>query len=260
VRHALVCLLLLLPLTANAQPSASPDALQHIVRKGDSWSELARLYWGDASLSEELIHFTSPKQKQLQAGRTLRIPLLDEHVIKRGETLLSISRAYHQGDAYAHARMLERINRIRNARSLSVGQRIRVPVFKPATEVGLPAVSSLSTPKSKPVSTPAPRARPPKRQESLADGLRFAVNAYVDGSYDTALERLERLRTPVLAKGSAEERTTLLRTLVFLYVAYDRQPEACLAYRGLREVSPEQSWDRDLVSPKVLGALRRCQG
>ncbi len=250
--RASACLLMLLPLLASAATPKQTDVRQHVVRIGDTWSELAQRYWGNARLAPELAHFAAPKQEKLRPGQTLRIPGLGEHRIAAGETLLGISRGYGGGDRFAHARALASINQIRNARALKVGQRIRVPVFEPVKEAQLPAVSL--TPKTRQESNPSAKTR----DESLSDGLRFAINAYVDGSYETALARLEKLRTPVLATGSVEERVRLLRTLVYLYVAYDRLNDACATDLGLRAIAPGENWDGDLVSPKVVDALRRC--
>ena len=85
-----------------------------------------------------------------------------------------------------------------------------------------------------------------------------AVGAYLDGSYDRALEELETLRPGVLESGQRGEQELLLTNLVYLYVAFDRPNQACETFGELRTLDPQVQFDEDLVSPKIRRLVERC--
>jgi hypothetical protein len=141
---------------------------------------------------------------------------------------------------------------------LQAGAKLRIPFPETAEQPSPPAQVSAQTDASVPteVSVRADVSAPPRREP---DELRRAVNAYLDGRFEESLEMLEALRTPLLAQGSDAEREQLFTHLVFTYVAFERNADACNAYRALRSVSPAARFDTDLTSPKVLSAISTCE-
>jgi hypothetical protein len=51
----------------------------------------------------------------------------------------------------------------------------------------------------------------------------------------------------------------VLEYLTLVYVAFDSRTETCEAYRALRAVKPQQRWDPDRISPKVIRMTSLCQ-
>lgn len=227
---------------AAGEPTAGvelrvPSATAIRVREGETWRSLARDHWGAAELGPELARFLErDPATPVSAGESLQIPVLIPWKVESGDTLVSMSRSVYGSAGGADA--LARLNRVRDPRRLRVGSVLRVPFPKLARGVAAP------------VSAP-----PPERVESL----RRAVNAYLDGRYDEALGMLEELRTPVLADGDAAEREQLFRHLLFTYVAFERNQDACAAHRVLRGSGSEPALDPDLVSPKILDAVAACE-
>jgi LysM repeat protein len=224
---------------------------QHTVVAGDSWSVLALRYWGDASLQRKLAeHCTGRPDATLQLGETLRIGALISYRLGQGETLASISRRFYGNSA--HAEELARFNRVKNPRRLQVGYRVLVPLadLAPADAVATKATVTAAV-------SAAPRA---SGSASFQKPMRRAINTYLDGRYEQALEQLEGLRPQVLARGDADQQVVLLEHLVFVYTAFDQTDSACEGYRALMQLEPELSWDRDRVSPKILDLVAGCEG
>jgi LysM repeat protein len=232
-----------------------PVVDEHIVSSGESWSSLSTRYWGEAALHQELARQVGgAPDAQLRVGQKLTIPVLIPYRIKSGETLAAVSRRF-----YGHpqqAEPLARMNGIREPRRLQVGTRVRVPLADLGPGPAIPAVARAEVPQV----SAAPPQSAPTQQASFGGPLRRAINAYLDGSYELALERLEGLRPRVLAEGKPSEQGLLLRHLVFVYTAFDRDPEACESYLALREIHPEYEWDPDEVSPKILRVVAGCEG
>lgn len=223
-------------------PLRLPSGRDYTVRAGDSWALLAKRQLGDSSLAGTLAELNgSSLEGPLRIGRQLAIPVLVEYVVAPGDSFARIARHFYGGPA--RAGFLQRFNEIESAKRLRVGSRLRVPLTLPLDAVSPRAAES------------APLPATPVRAE-----LREGMRAYMEGSYDTALERLESLRAEVLEGGSPEERRQLLRHLAFAYVAYDRPEDACAAYRELLGVEPRPRLDPDQVSPKIRRVLASCSG
>ncbi len=222
---------------------------EHRIAEDDIRASLADRYWGDARLGPGLAHFAAVDEAHtLPVGEVLSVPFLVDHEVRRSETLVRVSRAYY--GTPRHAAALASLNGIGEPDRLRVGRRIRVPVFEPRSAAPLADA---------PVLQPAaPRRAAPKARGPHARELRQAVNTLLDGGFDAALTRLEELRAGVLAQDTRDERLLLLRALVFAYVAFERQADACNAYRAFRELDPDTDWDPELVSPRILDAVADC--
>jgi LysM repeat protein len=232
-----------------------PVVDEHVISSGESWSGLAARYWGDGGLHRELaIQTTGSADTKLRIGQKLLIPVLIPYRIKQGETLVAVSRRFygHPGKAQA----LARVNGVETPRRLQVGAPLKIPLADLGPPPAIPPASA-EEPDVPQVSSAPPQLT--RHQEpSFGGPLRRAINAYLDGRYDMALERLETVRPRVLAEGKPSEQALLLRHLVFVYVAFDRNREACESYRALRQIDPDFEWHPDEVSPKILGVVEAC--
>lgn len=229
-----------------------PSASRHTVKRGESWNDLAARYWGDASLGPALARWCGAGSRPSPtAGETLNVPALVSHRLAPGETLVALARRFYRDPARAEE--LGRLNRVKNPKQLHAGKELRIPllvavVLDSAGEPGAPASESTD------VAAPPPLPRP-----EFSGALMAAANAYLDGNFEDALARLERERPSILASGSDQERSQLLRYLIFSYVAFDRDDAACDAFAALQklEARPDMN-DPELVSPKIQDVLGRC--
>ncbi len=238
--RAFLLVLLALPAVVWAEAPS-----EHSILESDTWEKLAERYWGEPTLARELAHFAAiDAAETLPVGEVLHLPELIEHRVRPGETLRAISR--NQFGPPRHAAALARLNRMDSADTLRSGQHLQIPSFSSS-------VISRPPPDPKPV-----LAQPIAVPNPLRSGLRDAVNAFLDGRFDDAVDQLEALRAEILAHGTQEEQRLLLRNLVLVYAAYDRADDACSAYRGYRHVEPDEVWDPDRVSPKVLKLVEDC--
>ena len=240
-----------------------PSGRDYVAHAGDSWSRLAKSQLGDAALAGPLAELNgSSAETPLRIGQQLAIPVLVDYRVTPGDSFARIARRFYGGPN--RAGFLQRFNRMSNARWLQVGQLLRVPLTRSLAEPPAPESDRLPA-------APAEAARPEKTAglpsvaaapvlDELREELRQGNSAYSDGSYDTALERLEPLRAEVMARGSLPERRELLRYLAFAYVAYGRTEDACSAYRALMEIEPSPPLDPDRISPKIRDVLARCGG
>lgn len=244
-----------------------PSASKHEVARGESWNDLAARYWSEASSGQALARWcgsdgaTAPVK-----GQVLTVPALVRHRIQPGETLVALSRRYYRDPEKASD--LARLNRIADPRRLHAGAVVRLPFFasvrpeQAANAAARAAPSTAPPPPPKAAAAPTNRkdvaAGPARREDALSADLSSAVNAYLDGSFEQALARLEEQRPRVLASGSREQQGLLLRYLIFSYVAFDRNDSACDAFAALRKRGADDALDPELVSPKIRSVLDQC--
>jgi LysM repeat protein len=231
-----------------------PSASRHSVARGESWDDLAARYWGDASLGQELARWCGAKGGAPESDGVVVVPALVSHRIAPGETLVALARRFYRDPTRAEE--LGRLNQVKDPRQLHSGRQLRIPLLA-TVAIDAPAEPVGSASETADVaSRPAP---PIPRPEFSAD-LMAAVNAYLDGDFEDALARLERERSRVLAEGSEQERTQLLRYLIFSYVAFDRDDAACDAFAALRKLADGSDMsDPELVSPKIQSVLGGCE-
>ncbi|HKQ62380.1 MAG TPA: hypothetical protein VJS92_13895, partial [Candidatus Polarisedimenticolaceae bacterium] len=97
-----------------------------------------------------------------------------------------------------------------------------------------------------------PPAPPPPPERRFADPLAAAARSYEQGEYDRARTALEQLRDPIASGGTPLDRQDWSRLLAFVYIAFDRDDEACAVYR------PGDSLDPEAISPRIRTALAGC--
>lgn len=230
----------------------------HRVRPGESWSGLAHRYWGKASLAGELaFHAGGSRDAVLGSGLELRVPVLISYPLAAGETLAAVSRRFYGHSSAGEP--LARLNGVADPRRLRVGTPIRVPIQSrrtpklPGNGPNARAIHAAETP-------PVAAAGSDRHPSEFAAPLRHAVRTYRDGNWGAALLELEELRPLVRARGSRAEQLQALEHLTIVYTAFDRIAEACSAYRALRRLAPQQRWDPDRISPKVIERSAECTG
>ena len=241
-----------------------PSASRHEVARGESWSDLAARYWGDAALGRSLARWCgSEGDSEPGAGTVLTIPALVRHRLAPGETLIGLARRFYRDPD--RAQDLGRLNRVDEPRRLHAGRELRIPLLASVRDAPVQAGSPASRDRSIASEPPPPGpsasevASGPALQTELFPGLMAAVNAYLDGSFEDALIRLEAQRSRVLAAGSDNERGLLLRYLMYSYVAFERNDAACDAFAALREIADPPDLDPEIVSPKIREVLRHCE-
>jgi LysM repeat protein len=215
----------------------------HVVRPGDTWSEIAQRYRERAAGYEVIARMNGLLPEQpLRVGYQILVPVFVSHTLDRGETLTLLAERYY-GDADRDD-LLRSHNRIDDPRRLSVGQAIEIPLIMLLHQ--------------EPVE-PAAAAEPVQPERRFAGQLGAVRTAYHDGDYEQALAGLEPLIERVEREGNSVDRTELWALLAFVYVAFDRDEEACQAYGSANSLSPQKPLDPDLVSPKIRGVLAGCE-
>lgn len=218
----------------------------HRVRAGDTWSGLARRHLGRAAASPVLAELNGlVPGKPLRVGQSIVLPVIVRHTLSRGETLASVAQLYYGDDR--KTRILQELARIEDARRLSVGTVVEVPLTSLRLKETEPEVAEVKPPEPEPV----PAAR-------FSDPLAEAARSFASGEYDRARASLEALREPVASTGTPSDKRELARLLAFVYVAFDLDDEACKAYRSGPPPEGEATLDPDLVSPRIREVLSKC--
>jgi len=104
-------------------------------------------------------------------------------------------------------------------------------------------------------------APPPPAAEALprfVGPLDAAGRSFAGGDYNRAREILESLREIVAGEGTEADRRNWSRLLAFVYIALDRDADACAVYRAGSPASGPTALDPDLVSPRIRDVLLKC--
>ncbi|MFQ5696707.1 MAG: LysM peptidoglycan-binding domain-containing protein [Myxococcota bacterium] len=232
-----------------------PYSKPHRVAPGETWSSLARSWFGGRLSGEDLARLVGRTGDSAPvAGEQVPVPVLIQDRLARGETLAALSRRhYGRSDGAA---LLMRFNGIRDPRRLFVGSRVEVPlVLREPTDRSPTPSASREDESNRP---PAVSSAPPGALGEFEASLRDAVNSYLDGDYARSRQQLEDLRPAVLARGNPGEQRLLLEQLVFVYSAFDETDRACESLAALVTLAPDLEFDPDLVSPKVRELRDHC--
>ena len=249
-----------------------PVASEHRVGPGETWASIAKRALGDAAFGRLVARLNGRDPAvRPKAGETIRIPVLVDYRLGRGETLASLSRRFLTGTG--DWPLLAKLNGIENPSRLRAGTRLRIPVVPRSRPPDSPAALPKDKPRPAPVapapvsapperaSEPLPAAPPPHAKKTPARVkaiLQAGVNAYFEGRYEEARDQMEALRPEMNVRGSTGDRVELLEYLTLVHVAFDDGEAACRTYRALRAVDPEQRWDPVRVSPKVSRTTSLC--
>jgi LysM repeat protein len=229
-------------------------------RTGDTWSGLAKRNLGRTAASSTLAELNGyAAGRPLRAGARIVFPVVLRHELARGETLSSIAERFY-GDPH-RAAMLQAFGRIDDVKRLAVGTTLEIPIVSfvraETAQAATPAV--VAPPPAEPSTASAATAPPPRTDERRFEKpLAAAGRSFAEGEFDRALEILEALRESVAREGGDSDRREWGRLMAFVFVALDRDADACAAYRsGPPEAAPAP-FDPDMVSPRIRGVLSNC--
>jgi LysM repeat protein len=213
-------------------------------RPGDSWSGLAKRHLGRAAASPTLADLNGYDARQpLRVGARIVLPVVIRHNLARGETLSSIAERVY-GDPHK-ATMLQEFSKIDDVKRLAVGTPLEIPIVsfvRVATEQASVAAAS----------------PPPVVERRFESELAAAGGSFADGEYERAREMLESLRERIAAEGVAPDRREWSRLLAYVYIALDRDADACTAYRTGSPADAPAHFDPDMVSPRIRAVLSNC--
>ena len=238
-------------------------------RPGDTWSGLAKRHLGRSSASPVLAELNGyAAGEPLHVNTPVVIPVVLRHVLARGETLSSLADRFY-GDAQKAA-TLQEFSRIEDAKRLAVGTPLEIPLVafvrreaEPAKNDAVEKAAVAVPPPPKPVESASPlseTAPPPQDARRFEGPLADARRLFADGEYDRALKLLETLREDVRGEGAATDRREWGELLAFVYIALDRDDDACTAYRSGSPHAGATEFDPDLISPRIRSVLSRCEG
>ena len=241
-------------------------------RPGDSWSGLAKRHLGRAAASSVLAELNGYAIDQpVRVGARIVFPVVLRHALARGETLSSLAERYY-GDPQK-APTLKAFSRIDDVTRLAVGTPLEIPVIAFVRAEADPVKSdanveaaaavppSAATPILNAIPDAIPEAAappPPAEEPRFASRLAAAGRSFAEGEYDGAREMLEALRERVAGEGAASDRREWSQLMAFVYVALDRDDDACAAYRSSPPPPGPAQFDPDLVSPRIRSALSNC--
>jgi len=243
-------------------------------RPGDTWSGLAKRHLGRPSVSSVLAELNGYAAGQpLRVGARVVFPVVLRHTLARGESLSSLADRYY-GDAQK-ATTLQAFSRIGDAKRLAVGTPLEIPLitFLPgerdsvrndAKEQAAVAVPPPAEPVENaiavlPGASPEAGVPPPPADERRFESpLAAAGRSFADGEYDRAREMLEALRERVTREGTVSDRREWGQLLAFVYIALDRDDDACTAYRSGSPPAGPTNFDPDLISPRIRAVLSNC--
>lgn len=256
-------------------------------RPGDTWSVLAKSRLGRASTSPVLAELNGyAPGEPLRVGARIVFPVVLRHTLARGESLSTLATRFY-GDA-RKAATLQAYGRIDDATRLAVGATLEVPLVgflraeadpgkrvskepaavavpppaEPIEERTAPVAPDPSTAIASPtIATPeAPISPLSANARRFEAPLAAAGRSFTEGDYDRARDTLEALREQVIGEGAESDRREWGQLLAFVYVALDRDADACEAYRAGSPAAAPAHFDPDLISPRIRAVLERCAG
>lgn len=229
-----------------------PSCTVYRAKAGDSWSVLAKRHLGRAGAAPVLAELNGHASGEpLRAGTRIVLPVVLHHTLTRGETLSVLAERYY-GDP-KKAAIVKEFSRIDDAKRLAVGTVLEIPLVAFVRPEPAPPAE-----KEKVEVAVAPPPPPPPDMPKFDGALAAAGQVFTDGEYDRARETLESLRESVARDGSVADRREWSRLMAFVYIALDRDRDACAAYRSSPPLAGPPNLDPDLVSPRIRTALTAC--
>jgi len=221
-------------------------------RKGDTWSGLAKHHLGRASASPVLAELNGYAAGQpLHVGARIVIPVVLRYALARGDSLSSLADRFY-GDTQKAA-LLQAFSRIGDPNRLAVGTPLEIPLITFLRPEADPAAAPLEN-----AAAPVPPPPLPVDERRFESPLAAAGRSFTDGEYDRAREALEALRERVTSEGGVSDRREWAELLAFVYIALDRDADACAAYQSGSAPAGPMNFDPDLISPRIRAVLSNC--
>jgi len=226
-----------------------PIVSYHRVQEGETWSELAKRFYGDAQRTFVLFKANAAVPgTQPDPGAELLIPYPLRHVVGQNETLNHVARLYYGKNAgeTEGIKILRRFNSIRRIR-LQRGQIVLVPLAGLVLSAKGREIAKQQTPEKKvggDVRDKQARieASLPRLHEDISKGLyadAVSMGNFLLGSGDLTGNQI----------------VTIHRMLAVAYIAMDRFDLAVEAFKSVLEKQPDLELDSIRTSPKVMNAL-----
>jgi LysM repeat protein len=226
-----------------------PTVSYHRVQAGETWSELAKRFYGDAQRTFVLFKANSAVPgTQPDPGAELLIPYPLRHVVGQNETLNQVAKLYYGTKAgeTEGVKILRRFNSIRRIR-LQRGQIVLVPLAGlvlsekgreiAKQQIGEKKVGGDVRDKQARIEASLPRLREDISKGLYADAV--SMGNYLLGGGDLTGNQI----------------VTIHRMLAVAYIALDRFDLAVMAFKSVLEKQPDLELDSIRTSPKVMNAL-----
>jgi LysM repeat protein len=226
-----------------------PTVSYHKVQEGETWSELAKRFYGDSQRSFVLFNANgSTPGKQPDPGAELLIPYPVRHVVGQNETINQVARLYYGPNANEAegVKILRRFNALRRIR-LQRGQIVLVPLSdlvlsEKGRELARRPLEDQNVggdvrDKQARIEAALPRLRTYISQGQYADAV--SMGNFLLGSGDL----------------SGNQIVTIQRLLAVAYVALNRVDLAVSAFKSALTKQPDLELDSVRTSPKVMQAL-----
>jgi hypothetical protein len=280
-----------------ASAFAQGNNLQYRVKQDDTLDVIAAEFYGDRALAKLIVTENKLKQKRVQAGQRLRVPVTREVVTEKGDTFESLAQT-HLGDA-RRAVVLADFNEHDVSDIPAVGTPISIPIQITHVAQGPESLASIATlywndpkqgevlrrynfldkpslEKGEPVIVPMIKVRVRKSQGADSDGKerRDVHNKAVD----EAMRALPVARTAWLAGDFAAVKAALgplapridyLETAQAIEVgmlfgkallAFDDMPHAVESFKVVLGRKPTLALSAYAESPKVIDAWKKAGG
>lgn len=221
-----------------------PTVRYHRVKAGDTWRDIAQRYYGDAARAAVLLRANNAKPgTNPDEGAQLLVPYPVRHVVKQGESLLTIAEFY-----YADRTEVRLIRGFNGAKGrLTRGHILLIPLFdlllSPEGRTKLEASTG----------------------ERLELGETRAVQSRINDQIPVLREHLQKGRyAEALALGNqllgtgqltGNQELSIQRELATAYVALGREDLAAASFEQALERQPDLELDSVRTSPRVLNAL-----
>ncbi|MAQ17962.1 MAG: hypothetical protein CMN30_24590 [Sandaracinus sp.] len=228
-----------------------PHVTYHRVEEGQTWSAIARRFYGDPRRSFVIVEANDASQSEQPAeGTELLIPYPLRHVTGQSDTLQRVAKAYYGNGGRDETRRLRRFNDLRTNR-IARGQIILVPVEDlKLSDEGRAAIEEFTG--------RAPAAGEMRaRQAEIDEELPGLLEHVRRGRFTEAVQLGNRLLGAQVLTGN--QIVTIQRELGTAYVALGRVDLAVDAFREALQRQPDLQLDTVRTSPPVMRAFQRAK-
>ena len=229
-----------------------PYVRYHRVVEGETWSQLASRFYGDARRAFILVEVNrGSSQEQPDTGAELLVPYPLRHVAGNTELMTRIARDFYgSSESRDGARVLRRFNNLRTRR-ITRGQMILIPL----SDLSLSDEGRRLIEEESGADPGGGEMR--ERQAAIDDELPTLQEHVGHGRYTEAVALGNRLLGSGVLTGS--QIVTIHRRLAVAYVALGQDALAVRSFRQALERQPVIELDSVRTSPRVRAAFERAQ-